>query len=87
MIKNIVVIALVINFSLFTTKIVIDASNILAKIFYNNITSINPSGAELKPEDGGQKSISIGIVDKFDPQEIIGGQTIIKWLVVECSYS
>lgn len=78
MISYVVIIALVINFSLFTTKVVIDASNILAKIFYNNITSIGPNGAELKPEDGGQKSISVGIFDKFNPQEIVGGPTGYK---------
>ena len=33
MISYVVIIALVINFSLFTTKVVIDASNILAKYF------------------------------------------------------
>ena len=64
LVSAVILIALIINFSLFTTKVVIDASNILAKVFYNNITS-NVIGLD------DQKSISVGLVDKFDPQEVI----------------
>ncbi len=39
MVVNIVIIALLINFSLFFTKIIIDASNIVTIGFYNRITS------------------------------------------------
>lgn len=71
----VIIVALVINFSLFTTKVVIDSSNILAKIFYNNITSETKSTDETVKESevgkGGQKSISVGLVQKFDPQSII----------------
>src|SRR3989344_9659875 len=34
----VIIVALVINFSLFFTKVVIDASNVIAKIFYHQIT-------------------------------------------------
>lgn len=71
LIGTVIIIALIINFSLFTTKVVIDGSNILAKIFYNNITSKNENGETLPAGDGGQKSISVGLVEKFDPQDII----------------
>ena len=71
LIGAVVVVALIINFSLFTTKLVIDGSNILAKVFYNNITSVDQKNKILGAEAGGQKSISIGIINKFDPQEII----------------
>ncbi len=40
-IVNIVLVALLINFSLFFTKVVIDASNIVAIGFYNSISSAN----------------------------------------------
>src|SRR3989339_1704778 len=82
LIGAVIIVALVINFSLFTTKVVIDASNILAKVFYNNITSkdANTQDADgtLKDSEagvGGQKSVSIGIINKFDPQEIMSDQT------------
>ncbi len=70
MVGMIIVMALIINFSLFTTKIVIDASNILAKIFYNNITTVDENGAPL-PDNSQGKSISVGVVDKFKPQTIL----------------
>jgi hypothetical protein len=71
LISYIIIVALIINFSLFTTKVVIDASNILAKVFYNNITPINSNGEDFKPGDGGEKSISIGLINKFNPQLIL----------------
>lgn len=38
MIVNVIIMALLINFSMFFTKVVVDASNILALIFYNKIS-------------------------------------------------
>ena len=67
LIGTIIIVALIINFSLFTTKIVIDASNILAKVFYNNIISKDEKEA-LATGASGQKSISIGLIEKYDPQ-------------------
>ncbi len=71
MVATIIMIALIINFSLFVTKVVIDGSNILAKIFYNNITPVDKNGSPLTAENGGEKSISVGMIDKYDPQELI----------------
>ncbi|MEK7113683.1 MAG: hypothetical protein AAB873_02545, partial [Patescibacteria group bacterium] len=71
MVGMVVLIALVINFSLFTTKIVIDASNIMAKVFYNNITPQNENGDLLVAGAGGQKSISVGLIQKYNPQRLI----------------
>lgn len=71
MVATIIVIALVINFSLFVTKVVIDGSNILAKIFYNNITPVDKNGQPLTAENGGEKSITVGMVDKFNPQTLV----------------
>ena len=70
-IGTIVVMALLINFSLFFTQVVIDGSNILAKVFYNQIGSKSESGDENSSGAGGQTSISIGLVDKFDPQTVM----------------
>ena len=71
----VIVIALIINFSLFTTKVVIDASNILAKVFYNNITSekVGSTGAVTGSE--GEKSISIGLIKSYNPQNIVDKTT------------
>jgi len=70
LIGTVILIALVINFSLFTTKVVIDGSNILAKVFYNNVTGKDANGKTIT-EKNGQKSISIGIVQAFQPQNLI----------------
>ena len=80
LIGAIVIVALLINFSLFFTEVIIDASNILAKVFYNNITPTDQNGADLKDNNaGGQKSVTIHLVDKFDPIPIFkDGGTIIK---------
>jgi hypothetical protein len=44
-IRNVVIVALLINFSLFITKAVIDASNVLALLFYNAIAPGVSTGA------------------------------------------
>ncbi|MEK7088802.1 MAG: hypothetical protein AAB913_01595, partial [Patescibacteria group bacterium] len=75
LISAVILVALIINFSLFTTKLVIDASNILAKVFYNNINSVDASNTTLVANVGGQKSISVGIIDKYNPQKIINKDT------------
>ena len=71
LISAVIIVGLIINFSLFTTKVVIDGSNILAKIFYNNITSTKADSTDAAIEAGGEKSISIGLIDKFNPQNIV----------------
>ena len=71
----VVIIALLLNFSLFFTQVIIDGSNILAKVFYNNITSVDENGKTLPAEVGGQKSISVGLVGLFKPQNLISKET------------
>ena len=46
MIKNVIMVALFINFSLFATRLVIDTSNILAVGMYNNIKTSVAAGAK-----------------------------------------
>lgn len=71
LIGTIVVVALLINFSLFFTQVIIDGTNILAKVFYNQITAVDESDNLIPAGVGGQKSISVGLVDKFNPQKIL----------------
>jgi len=72
MVGMIIVMALLINFSLFATKVVIDASNILARVFYANIESVNPNGELIEGTDTGAKSITVGLVRQFNPHQIFG---------------
>ncbi len=73
MIATIVVGALLINFSMFITRIVIDATNILALIFYNKLSTvvINKKGelVDLKNTDPKNKGadISGALTNNIDP--------------------
>lgn len=75
-IGGIIIIALVINFSLFATRVVIDASNVLAKIFYNQITPQDANGKILEPGENRHKSVTVGIVSIINPQKILGQENI-----------
>ncbi len=79
-IVNVIIIALLINFSMFFTQVVIDASNILALIFYNkitvNVTNDNKAAIDtpvFKQSETGveQKSISYALVSGFNPSKVI----------------
>ena len=51
MLASVVIIALVINFSMMITEVVIDASNSLALVFYNQISVTGANGAPIKLSD------------------------------------
>ena len=70
MIGNIIIFALIINFSLFATQVIVDASNILAKVFYHQITPVNSDGQQIEGNVE-QRSVTVGIVDKFEPQQLL----------------
>ncbi len=68
-VAQVIVMALLINFSMFFTKVVIDTSNILALVFYNKI-SINPKVGGPRPYTpitGTDKDVAGGMVSSFDP--------------------
>ena len=81
MIINVVIIGLLINFSLFATQVIIDASNILTRVFYNQKTII--TGTIQKDASGnplpvvsqlgafGEIKLSEAIVSKVDPQALV----------------
>jgi len=95
LVVRLIIVALLINFSLFFTKVVIDSSNILALGFYNNIqvtTVITTEGADGKPGEiiesgrlgdliqiGGQKSISLALAQSVKPQSLIDTNSFIEW--------
>jgi hypothetical protein len=76
---SVVIIGLLINFSLFTTQVIIDTSNILARVFYNS-EKLKPKTAVVDPDNPksslNEISLSQGIVSKVNPQEIIRSNAI-----------
>lgn len=81
-IVDVVIIGLIINFSLFAGQIMIDASNILTRVFYNSdVVQISVAGGSGQVTRGGvdlnqnsqmgELAISAALVNKVDPQKII----------------
>ncbi len=71
MIVNVVIIGLLINFSLFTAQVIIDTSNILARVFYNSdAVKVTKDGVDQAGANG-VIPISASIVSKVDPQQLI----------------
>jgi hypothetical protein len=61
MIINVVIIGLLINFSLFATQIIIDTSNILARVFYNSdAIKITQKGANCTTDTSGSGCVDLG---------------------------
>lgn len=75
---NVIIIGLLINFSLFATQVIIDASNVLARVFYNSDTikitedgANGVAGATGTISGDGVLPISAALVNKVNPQNII----------------
>lgn len=78
---NTLIIGLLINFSLFAGQILIDTSNILARVFYNSEaiqitvdntgTPITHGGVNLYDTTSGELPLSAAIINKIDPQALI----------------
>lgn len=82
MIVNVVIIGLLINFSLFATRVIIDVSNVLARVFYNSntiqITALDEDGGGNEVTDTiarmnttGVLPLSSALVNKVNPQALI----------------
>ncbi len=75
MIINVVIIGLLMNFSLFATQVIIDASNILTRVFYNTSSiKVGPTvDGVIQNEVGsnGEIKLSEAIVSKINPQKLI----------------
>jgi hypothetical protein len=84
-IKNVIVVALLINFSLFMVRVVIDTSNVLAHLFYNRISITGVNNTELPPSielknTGTQREISTGITAGLNVQNFLSGKAVEKFL-------
>jgi len=66
-IPTLIIVALLLNFSLFFTKVVIDAGNILARAFYQSITIENDEDSA----ESGYRGISVALVEKINPQRLL----------------
>lgn len=78
MIMNVVIIGVLINFSMFAAQVIIDASNILARVFYNSdaihITQNGANGvtnATTTAGANGELKLSEAIVNQINPQNLI----------------
>src|SRR3989344_4057189 len=69
----VIVIALLVNFSFFFTRVVIDAGNIVAVQFYNAIPS---SGALIGNPTTGAKDLSLSIMGAINPQELLNSNML-----------
>lgn len=91
MIAQVIIMALLINFSMFFTKVIIDSSNILALVFYNRIqtetTEMVSGKKQERPYDSVAKSemtglverdLSGGIVNAFDITKTLDGEFFSK---------
>ena len=78
--------ALIINFSLFGTRVIIDVTNIGARVFYNTMDVCNGKCVDENPHDGqvdnprmgpgNSKPLSEKIVSAFNPQKIFSKQIL-----------
>ena len=76
MIVKLILIALLINFSLFITRVVIDAGNITALTFYNALDIREDSERAAKIVNGvgervPKKSVAGAIIQKFNPSRVV----------------
>lgn len=79
MIAQVIIMALLINFSMFFTKAVIDASNVLALVFYNKLT-VKVEGPDKQVEEYNpatkfnERDIAGAFVSSLNPNKIISGE-------------
>lgn len=78
-IPTLIINALIINFSLFATRVVIDISNITARLFYDRIEVCQKDDSEdCATGPGGFKSVSASIVSSFNPQKVIQNANLLN---------
>jgi len=72
---TVIIIALIINFSFFFTRIVIDAGNILAVQFYNAITANDTSNFQVDSEGKRIPDLTAGIMNGVDLQNALSSKS------------
>lgn len=66
-VSRVILVAIVINFSLFMSRVIIDAGNILGRVFYEKITVENDSDSSINQ----YKTLSAGLLNTVNPQELL----------------
>jgi hypothetical protein len=81
-IKNVIVVALLINFSLFMVRVVVDSTNILAHLFYNRISQVGElnNNTAIQHSAGSQYGISEGIAAGLNLQNFLAGPQVEQFL-------
>ncbi len=84
MIAQVIIMALLINFSMFFTKIVIDTSNVLALVFYSKIDTKTKEANGKEREytsstPNKEKDISGALYKNFDATQLVSKDTIDKF--------
>ena len=80
LIVNVVIIALLINFSLFVSRVVIDTGNIVALGFYDSIqTPLSQGDIDQEINDVQEKDIAGAIVQSFNPTNIFSPTSFELW--------
>ncbi len=79
--------ALLINFSLFATRVIIDISNVVARVFYNSMEVCSgkcekdPTTGQITNQAdtiGGYRQLSLSIVSGFNPQQLMSVDSLNK---------
>jgi hypothetical protein len=80
LVSKVIIVALLINFSLFFCRIAIDASNILSRVFYNAMNISQTGNAPITAQNGDVKeqSMSAAIVQGIQPQKLLGTDSFNK---------
>ncbi|OGD66952.1 hypothetical protein A2442_00085 [Candidatus Campbellbacteria bacterium RIFOXYC2_FULL_35_25] len=78
LIIDVIIIALLINFSLFASRIVIDAGNIFTLGFYDAIDA--PAGPPVPSGILAQKDVASAIRNAFEPSNIVSGTALTAWI-------
>ncbi len=76
MIAHVVIMALLINFSMFFTKVVIDSSNILALVFYNKLDTRQSNTDATPATTPGEKDISGALYKNFNATNLVNQTTL-----------
>ncbi len=71
-VATVIMVALLVNFSLFFTKVVIDASNITALVFYNKINTSRPVQNAISANQG-EKELGAALISGFDVNAFFSG--------------
>lgn len=84
-IATVVVVALLINFSLLFCQLVLDSSNILARVFYNQIKVTGTLDSGISATDLAEVGLSEALTEGFKVQSIIGDPKTLAALNADSS--